>query len=338
MPPRDVRFNGSVNLPDAEAVFRALAQRVGTLAGAYPDGETGDRGTWVFFQLPRLRSVAGIGDASPRTVLEEDFPQLRLADGVDAEGLDFGDVGYAAAYLDSYQTFVRLREEGIVPAGTRFQIEYPTPTAVVTSFFRPEDHARVLPAYAAALFGDLARLLAALPHEDIGVQWDVAVEIGLAERAGPGHAGDLAAGLARCVDLVPQDVPIALHLCYGDYKHQHLSEPRSLATQVELANAVRQQASRNLDSIAFTVPQYQDGAPYFEPLGALAVEPTRAYFGIVPYHPDRQAPGTTDRQVQLIDRYLSDWGVATECGMGRVDRADVPRLLDLHRSIVEAYG
>jgi hypothetical protein len=338
VPPSGVHFNGSVNLPDTETVFRELAARVGELASAYPDGETGDRGAWVFFQLPVLRAAAGIVDASPRAVLGDAFPQVRLADGVDAAGADFGDLGYAREYLASYDTFRRLREDGVVPAGTRFQVEYPTPTAVVTTWFGPEDHERVLPAYARALFADLTRLLGTVPPGDIEVQWDVAVEIGMLERDGPGQGIELASGLARCVDVVPGDVPVGLHLCYGDYQHQHMSEPGSLGTQVGLANTVRRRAARRIDSTAFTVPQYQDSEAYFEPLADLAVEPARLYFGIVPYHPDRQAPGTTDRQMQLIDRYVSDWGVCTECGMGRVDRADIPRLLDLHRSIVEDHA
>jgi hypothetical protein len=30
-----------------------------------------------------------------------------------------------------------------------------------------------------------------------------------------------------------------------------------------------------------------------------------------------------------------EWGICTECGMGRVDAADVPTLLDPHREILE---
>ena len=29
-----------------------------------------------------------------------------------------------------------------------------------------------------------------------------------------------------------------------------------------------------------------------------------------------------------------EWGICTECGMGRVAAGDVPRLLDLHREIL----
>jgi hypothetical protein len=65
------------------------------------------------------------------------------------------------------------------------------------------------------------------------------------------------------------------------------------------------------------------------------------WIGIVPYHPADQAPGTTGDQARLIDAALADspggsreWGVCTECGMGRAGREEMPVLLDLHRQIV----
>lgn len=54
MPPISVHFNGSVNLPDADTVFRELATRVPGAARRLPDGETGQRRAWIGFQLPRL--------------------------------------------------------------------------------------------------------------------------------------------------------------------------------------------------------------------------------------------------------------------------------------------
>ena len=51
------------------------------------------------------------------------------------------------------------------------------------------------------------------------MQWDVAVEFGLLEGAmGPGSMpiGQVTPGLVRCVDRVPADVRVGMHLCYGD--------------------------------------------------------------------------------------------------------------------------
>ena len=39
-------------------------------------------------------------------------------------------------------------------------------------------------------------------------------------------------------------------------------------------------------------------------------------------------------------RYLGagPWGICTECSLARAERADVPRLLDLHREILARYA
>ena len=96
--------------------------------------------------------------------------------------------------------------------------------------------------------------------------------------------------------------------------------------------------------VSFTVPQNQRRGGYFAPLAELAAAPgTELNFALVPYHPAEQPPGTTEAQERLIDAALAaspggrrDWGICTECGMGRVDRDDIPGLLDLHRQIMAA--
>ena len=68
---------------------------------------------------------------------------------------------------------------------------------------------------------------------------------------------------------MPADVPAGLHLCYGDYGHQHWAQPKSLQMQVDLVNAVASATQRRLDFVSFTVPQNRDDSAYFEPLGGL---------------------------------------------------------------------
>jgi hypothetical protein len=208
----------------------------------------------------------------------------------------------------------------------------------------PEDLPAVAPAYEAALFADLDTLLARLPHDRIAVQWDIAVEMGALE----GAMGvtmpmeQIAPGIVRCLERVPADVPAGLHLCYGDYGHEHWMQPGSLQMQVDLVNAVTSATRRPLDFVSFTVPQDRDDSAYFEPLRGLTAGPdTELNFALVPYHPTGQAPGTTARQIERIDAALGasaggarEWGLCTECGMGRVDAADVPGLLDLHSEIL----
>ncbi|MGH3191297.1 MAG: hypothetical protein ACRDPY_45205 [Streptosporangiaceae bacterium] len=350
MPPTHVHFNGSVNLADTESVMREIASRVPSGLQRLPDGETGDRGNWILFQLQRFMQWPSLTTAQAGDGGQGDYerpPQLQLADGVDPAEMTWPNLGYADAYLASHKTFVALREQGIVPEGVRFQVEYPTPMASIGAYIVADQQATLLPSYEQAMFADLDRVLAAIPPGEVAVQWDVAVEFGVLEEAfGPGGAQALdmiVAALVRCIDQVPAEVPVGLHLCYGDYGHAHFKQPESLALQVRVLNAVAAAASRPVSFVSFTVPQYQRGGAYFAPLADLADHGIELNFALVPYHPAEQAAGTTDDQVRLIDEALAsspggrrDWGVCTECGMGRVDRADVAALLDLHREIIAA--
>src|SRR5437763_9088624 len=75
----------------------------------------------------------------------------------------------------------------------------------------------------------------------------------------------IAPGLVRCIERVPADVPVGMHLCYGDYGHQHFKQPESLRMQVDLVNAVSSAARRPLNFVSFTVPQARNDSAYFGP-------------------------------------------------------------------------
>ena len=267
--------------------------------------------------------------------------QFKLADGASADAVQWGDIGYADRVRASRSSSsTALQRDGTIAADVRFQMQYPTPLAPMAGTIVPEDLPAVTASYERALFADLQRALTDLPHERIAVQWDVAVEFGLLEankRAGFGEwprasLAELLPGLVRCIDEVPADVPVGMHLCYGDYGHQHFKQPESLALQVELVNAVVADARRPVNWFSFTVPQSRSDDAYFAPLEGLRVGPeTELYFALVPYHPDDQTAGTADEQSRLIDAHLAaspagarDWGICTECGMGRVDAGRRP--------------
>lgn len=353
MPPAGVHFNGSVNLPDTETVMREISSRIPRGVRRVTDGETGERYYWIMFQVQKFAAMpdfqpAGMREPLPGVELPP-TPLLRLADGVAAEDVHWPDLGYATAYTDSYQVFRRLQDDGMIAPGVRFQMQYPTPTAPIAGTFVPEDREGLIASYQAALFADLDRALGRLPHEQIAVQWDVAVEFAMLEGGfgfEPTPLAQITPGLVRCVGQVPGDVPVGMHLCYGDAGHQHFKQPESLAIQVQVANAVTAAARRPVNFFSFTVPQAQRDSDYFAPLAELRTGPeTELYFALVPYYPASQAVGTTAEQVAHIDKNLAKtsagsrgWGICTECGMGRVQADDVPTLLDLHRTILDAHG
>jgi hypothetical protein len=340
VPPVAVHFNGGVNLPDTPTVLRTLVERVPHGVRRLPDGEPGERAGWIGCQVPRLLTTPGLERVETGRSGDGPYdggPAVRLPVSTDADAIEWPDLGYATEYLASYATFRRLRDEGVVPAGVRFQVEYPTPVAV-GALVHPDGRERFVRSYGRALLADLDRVPAGVPHDDLAVQWDAAVETVIVDRA-PDRLEEIAGQLARLLDHVPDDVPAGLHLCYGDAGHVHMLEPESLAAQVTLVNAVAERTAPAW--VSFTVPQYRDDEQFFAPLAELRTGPeTELHLGLVPYHPERQEAGTTDWQVALVDRYLPPgrpWGVCTECGMARAERADVPRLLDLHREILARY-
>jgi hypothetical protein len=351
VPPSSVHFNGSVNLPDGETVMQEICSRIPMGVRRMTDGETGERGYWILFQIqkflamPEFESVT-VGKAYETSPDAPQMPQLRLAEGASADTISWPNLGYADAYAESFEVFDRLQKAGTIAAGVRFQMQYPTPLASMAGTIVPEDLPAVAASYERALFADVDKVLAKLPRDRCALQWDVAVEFGLLEGAmGPGSAmpmEQVTPGLVRCVDQVPEAVPVGLHLCYGDYGHQHFKQPESVQMQVDLLNAVGSSAQRMVNWASLTVPQARSDADYFAPLRDLAAGPeTELSFALVPYHPDDQPDGTTAAQILHIDTALTgssagrrEWGICTECGMGRVAADDVPRLLDLHREIL----
>ena len=351
MPPSSVHFNGSVNLPDAETVMQEISSRIPMGVRRMTDGETGERGYWILFQIQKFLAMpefepVTVGKAYETAEDAPQMPRLRLAEGASADTISWPNLGYADAYAESFEIFDRLQQDGTVAAGVRFQMQYPTPLASVAATIAPEDLPAVAASYEQALFADLDKVLADLPRDRCAVQWDVAVEFGLLQAAmGPGAAmpmEQLTPGLVRCVDQVPGEVPVGLHLCYGGYGHQHFKQPKSLQMQVDLVNAVGSSARRTVNFASFTVPQASSEGGYFALLRDLAAgSETELYFALVPYHPDDQPEGTTAAQIEHIDTALAgssagrrEWGICTECGMGRVAAGDVPRLLDLHREVL----
>ena len=246
--------------------MREISTRVPAGVRRMTDGETGERNYWILFKIRASSRDARVrgreqrpglrhGDGSPGDA------DRRLAGGTSAGTIKWPDLGYAAAYAESFEVFRDLQAEGTIPEGVRFQMQYPTPLASIAGTIVPEDLPSVAPSYEAALFADLDRALAALPHERCAVQWDVAVEFGMLEGGFDPtvttSVEELTPGLARAVDHVLPDVPVGLHLCYGDYGHQHFKQPESLAMQVALVNAVVAAASRPVGFVSFTVPQAQ---------------------------------------------------------------------------------
>ncbi|WP_336651484.1 MULTISPECIES: hypothetical protein [unclassified Leucobacter] len=346
--PQGAHLVGSINCDDAETTMRTAAEHLGDRLKRIPDGEVGERFHWIVFQADRLGAAEGIervGDA-PIPLRMLDMRQVRLAEGVRAADLELPPLGYADAALASYAVFSRLKGEGVIPAATRFQVSLPTPLGVVGSFVWAADRAEFEPVYERALAAELDRMLAAIPHHELAIQWDAALEFAMLEEQksfmGEPYEwfDDVWAGtsarLARQIDKVPADVEVGVHLCYGDVAEKHFVEPRDTENLVRFANLAVGAAERPLTWLHLPVPIERDDAEYFAALAGLAIpQQTELYLGLV--HREDGAEGA-ERRIAAAQQHVSrSFGVATECGFGRAPEGTTVPLFETHRAVAAAW-
>src|SRR5262249_34096179 len=157
----------------AEEVFRTASAVLGRHLRRLPDGETGERGKWILWQLPVLANHPQLEPVPDYANPYTGVPAYRLRAGVDPGGLPFERIGYADAALDSYRVFARLKQEGVIPRHVRFQVCMPPPSAPTFALVAAEARAAVGAALERRLLAELDQITAAIPHDELAIQWDV---------------------------------------------------------------------------------------------------------------------------------------------------------------------
>jgi len=133
------------------------------------------------------------------------------------------------------------------------------------------------------------------------------------------------------VDGVPENVQAGLHLCYGDSGHKHFCEPADGGYLARVSAGVLNKTTRTVDWIHMPVPKERDDAEYFAPLAALQLPAsTRLFLGLV--HQTGGQAGT-ERRIDAASRVVPDFGVATECGLGRRDPRAMAGLMRQHANV-----
>jgi hypothetical protein len=328
---RPVLLVGSVPLTDAEEVFRTASAMLGDHLRRIPDGETGARTNWIGWQIevfantPALR----VGVTEPYSGL----PRFRVREGVDPSDISFGNLGYADAALASWETFARLKEQRVIPAATRFQVSLPTPLAPVAAFAEADAAPMLEQPYEERLLAELDAICAGIPHDQLAIQWDIAVEFGILEGVWQVPFDDpeqaVLERLLRITDRVPLDVELGYHLCYGDAGHKHFKEPQDARRLVAIANALSERVQRPIAWIHLPVPRDRDDDAYFAPLADLKLHPeTELYLGLI-----HLTGGDEGNQRRLVAarRTIQEFGIATECGFGRRPADTVVPLMELHK-------
>jgi SAM-dependent methyltransferase len=323
---------GSVPLGTAEEVFRCAAAGLGDRLRRIPDGETGPRADWIVWQYPVLSSRPQFEVAPPAPGAYRALPQLKLRAEARGDELRFGALGYADAAEASYRVFAVLKRDGVVPRGCRFQVSLPTPLAPISAFVAIDDQAVVEPVYEAAMGAELERILEAIPHDQLALQWDTNFEFGMLEGDlpvwFPEPKGGILERLIRISRLVPADVELGFHFCSGHDEQVPRHVPADLGRMVEIANALAASLDRPLNWIHVPVARERDDAAFVRPLRDLRLHPeTELYLGLL--HPG-EAESDTRRRVEVAHDTGVEFGVATPCGWGRLPPRLVPELVRAH--------
>lgn len=335
---------GSLPVDSTDSAFRSGAEYFGDLVFALPDGETGPRVGWVGYErntllrpTKELEIVEELGDPSrpPRHYYET--PNFKIRDGVDK--LHWDTWPRIDDALESWGKFKALRDEGVIAEGTRFQVGLPFPTSVLAAFradFK-HDYPIAVAAYEDLFAREIKRLLEVIPAEDFALQWDVCLETLDAEGVISWTDDDgwdrFAGPVQRMTHLIPEDVLVGYHLCYGTFPQWPIYEARDFALLVKMANFAVANSGRPVDWLHMAGPKYwrSEEDAFFAPLADLDIGDTRPYLGIV--LPLDGINGLRLRHA-TAKKYLDDFGVAMYCGFGRQPGQDGDETMREHRETV----
>jgi hypothetical protein len=342
----DLLLVGSLPAASTEEAFRAGARHFGDLVFALPDGETGPRAAWVGYERERLARpnpdvVVVEETASPTGIPRHAYetPVFAVREGVEA--LSWDSWPRIDDALESYAVFSRLRAEGVIPGGLRFQVGLPFPASAMNAF--KADYARDFPraarGFEALVARELERLLEAVPASDLAIQWDNAYETqdieGVLAWTSGGAWERFAGPVGRLTRLIPEDVLVGYHLCYGTFPEWPMYEAQDMSVMVRMANCAVAESGRPVDWLHMAGPRYlrSEDERFFAPLRDLDVGDARVFLGIV--LPIDGVPGLR-RRAATAARFLDDFGVAMYCGFGRQPGRDGEETMREHAETVRA--
>jgi hypothetical protein len=344
----DLLLVGSLPVQTTDEAFRRGVELFGDLVFALPDGETGPRAAWVGYERERLvRPADGVvvvkETESPTGIPRHAYETPIFAVQEDATEIRFDSWPRIDDAIESYETFRALRDEDVIDRGLRFQVGLPFPASALNAF--KGDFAHDYPiaerAFEQLVERELHRLLAAVPAEDLALQWDLAYETQDIEGVLAWTAGDAweryAGPVRRLTRLIPEEVLVGYHLCYGTFPEWPMYEARDYGVLVRMANYAVAESGRTVDWLHMAGPRYlrSEEERFFAPLRDLDVGDTRVFLGIV--LPVDGVPGVLRRHT-TAKKFLDEFGVAMYCGFGRQPGKDGLQTMRDHRETTLAVA
>jgi hypothetical protein len=359
MTSREVLLVGGVPLRPAAAVFETVAGVLGPHLPRIPDG---DQRGWILAAVESFRNNEALEPTASVEISDGgvQVPTYGLRAGRSAADLRLGPYGYGEVARSSYADFTALRDRGVVPSGTRFQVTMPGPgTSAFMVQLPPEE---LLPIARAALAEEIRQIAEVVPAHDLAVQIDIAMEAVHEEYIRRPEDFDtsvhetfhwtqeqMAESAAWLADHVPADAELGFHICSIWHHYQPGGQDNTVL--VSTANAGTQRVQRRVDYLHMpTIPEH--GEEDFAPLRDLEIAPeTTVYLGLI-----HRSDGIEDakRRMAAAKTSLPEFGVASFCGLGnpgavkppsdvrvgealheemRTRESDIEDVLKLHRAV-----
>jgi hypothetical protein len=331
--------------------MRTFGGPLGSYLPAIPDGEVGERRSWVnrfcyqlfnghadLETLRRPPSIHGVEKLLPSN--RDESWQFRVRPGVAQVrfGLPGLRLGYARDATSSYFIFRTLREKGLLPQDMRFQISIPMVNSVVRPLYFPDpaDLDKIRPGFEEALAAELAVIVRRIPATDLAIQWDCAWELSAAYRgsevsAKEGEIQTHVAPVQRLSAMLPDDAALGFHFCFGTFGGWPAFAPPDLGRAVDLANAAVAAAGRRTDWVHIPALDRTDSA-FYAPLARLNAGRARVYLGMI------HTMQTLEQRLAAARAFVPDFGLAAYCGFGRTPAEQLPQILEDHLKAVAMAG
>ena len=350
----DVLLVGSLPFETPEEAMSAAAEHLGDHLPAMGDGEVGLRKFWIGFlpmtiyskhpALDTLRAPEGGAPKPPTDGKPEVYEAAFLYGIKPGEELRFETTSYGPIAVESYEVFKRLRDEGVIPEGVRFQVTFPGTGSAISYFFRSEDWPAAQAAYHDAVHRDIELILEHVPAVDLQFQFDLAQEfVDMASGDAKGIADWPDATLEQKIQRhatplpelargIPEEARLGFHWCYGTWGGWPMKDMADLALCVRMTQEAVARVDRRVDYVH--MPAVKHPQPeFFAPLAELEGEDPDVYLGII-HHTDG-VEGFVER-MEMARRYRRRFGIGSVCGYGRVDPSELPQILAVHRDCAAA--
>ena len=344
---RRVLLVGSLPYQDEASAMARAVELIQDRLIALPDGEVGerserfpngDRSAWIVGLIERLKADTELFDVvnpgqTNELGLPGDFKSLaRLRPVVKPDEL--GQrlyLGYDQFALGSWPHLQQLRETA-GNRGLRLQVGFPSALDAAFIMLGPKRVLRYYPAYAAAMARESETIVRELGAENLLFQVEAPAEVLMAHKLPKPLTRLTVRPVLNLVRQLDPQVPIGIHLCYGDLNNEAAIAPKGFGRLVHFTQQLvnRWPSSHSLAYVhlpfaAGTSPPPTNAKAY-HPLRDLKLPPdTRLVAGFV--HEQMSTQEQTELLRVIEEARGGPVDVATACGLGRRPTETADQLL-----------